>query len=92
MDLFARLLSRMGFRPPTARGRRAAGRTGASGGVRKPRTARARSQQITRVERSVTTTWLPSGRRKRRTTSEWRHGNCPVRHRSEQAAARCGRS
>jgi hypothetical protein len=25
----------------------------------------------------------------RNTTTEWRHGNCPVRHRSRQAAARC---
>jgi hypothetical protein len=48
--------------------------------------------QITHVERSVTTTWLPSGRKQRRKTSEWRHGNCPVRHKSEQAATRCRRA
>jgi hypothetical protein len=47
---------------------------------------------MTRIERSITTTRLPSGKKQRRTTSEWRHGNCPVRHRSQDAAARCPRS
>ncbi len=98
MDWFARLLTRLvtglGLRRPAApcrrTGRRAGRRTGA---VRKAgRAARAGDRQITRIERSVTTTWLPSGRKKRRTTSEWRHGSCPVRHRSHQAAARCRKS
>jgi hypothetical protein len=93
VDLFARLLSRMGLRPPAAHGRRASRQARKPGSVRKARgTARAHNQQITRVERSVTTTWFPSGRKKRQATSEWRHGTCPVRHRSEQAAARCKRS
>lgn len=53
---------------------------------------RAPGRPMTRVDRAVTVTRLPSGRRQRRVTSEWRHGNCPVRHKSEQAAARCRRS
>jgi hypothetical protein len=60
----------------------------------KPRSARPdkaaeRQRVVTRIERSVTTTWLPSRRKKRKTTVEWRHGNCQVRHRSQQAAQRC---
>lgn len=44
------------------------------------------------VERSVTTL-VRSGLKRRkttRTTKEWRHGNCQVRHRSKAAAIRCG--
>jgi hypothetical protein len=52
----------------------------------------ARERVLTRVEHSVTTTWLPSRRKKRKTTVEWRHGNCPVRHRSQEAALRCKRT
>lgn len=40
------------------------------------------------VERTVTTT-LRSGRKRRKTTKVWRHGTCPVKHRSAEAAARC---
>jgi hypothetical protein len=41
------------------------------------------------VERTVTTTTLQSGRKRRKTSKVWRHGTCPVKHRSAQAAARC---
>jgi hypothetical protein len=43
------------------------------------------------VERSVTTL-IRSGLKRRkttRTTKEWRHGNCQVRHKSKAAATRC---
>jgi len=94
VDWFARLLTRLvtglGLRRPAAPGRRTGRRAGAARKAGRP--ARAGDRQITRIERSVTTTWLPSGRKKRRTTSEWRHGSCPVRHRSHQAAARCRKS
>ena len=39
------------------------------------------------VERSIATS-LRSGR-KRRKAPVYRHGNCPVRHRTAEAAARC---
>jgi hypothetical protein len=32
---------------------------------------------------------LRSGRKKSKATKVWVHGNCPVRHRSAEAAARC---
>lgn len=64
----------------------------AAGGRKRPKLRRPGDQSMTRIERSVTTTRLPSGKKQRRTTSEWRHGNCPVRHRSHEAAARCRRS
>jgi hypothetical protein len=79
LEWFAELLARLGLR-------RTARPAGPRGGRRQA------DAQITHVERSVTTTWLPSGRKQRRTTSEWRHGNCPVRHKSEQAAAQCRRA
>jgi hypothetical protein len=44
------------------------------------------------IERSVTTTSLLRGKKKRKTTkttTEWRHGKCQVKHRSREAAARC---
>ena len=40
------------------------------------------------VERTITTT-LRSGGKRRTSTKVWRHGTCPVKHRSAQAAARC---
>ncbi|HVB44427.1 MAG TPA: hypothetical protein VNF47_17250 [Streptosporangiaceae bacterium] len=44
------------------------------------------------IERSVTTSVLSGarkGKKTRKTSKEWRHGKCPVKHRSEAAAARC---
>jgi hypothetical protein len=79
LEWFTELLARLGLR-----------RTARPSGLRAGR--RKATAQITHVERSVTTTSMPSGRKQRRTTSEWRHGNCPVRHQSEQAAARCRRA
>lgn len=46
------------------------------------------------VERSVTTL-IKSGRKRRKTTStttEWRHGNCQVKHKTKAAATRCRNS
>jgi hypothetical protein len=43
------------------------------------------------IERSVTTL-VRSGRKRRkttRTTKEWRHGNCQVKHKSKAAASKC---
>ena len=46
------------------------------------------------IERSVTTL-VRSGRKRRkttRTTKEWRHGRCQVKHKSKAAATRCRNS
>src|SRR6266849_1887554 len=40
------------------------------------------------VERSIATS-LRSGRKKKRRSRVYRYGNCPVKHRSPDAAARC---
>src|SRR5262252_4420352 len=88
VDIFAWLLDRLGLGSPKARARQARGRR-ATPARRRPKSA---NRAITLVESSVTTTRLPSGKSKRRKTQEWRHGDCPVRHRSKQAAVRCRNS
>jgi hypothetical protein len=56
---------------------------------------RKRDNVVYSVERSITTTFVSgpkkrsSGRTKSKTTTEFRHGKCPVRHRTKQAAVRC---
>jgi hypothetical protein len=41
------------------------------------------------VERSVATSLRSGRKRRRRKASAYRHGNCPVSHRTPEAAARC---
>lgn len=52
------------------------------------RSARPADNAVYFVERSVTTR-LPSAKKVRKITREWRHGKCEVKHRSAEAAARC---
>jgi len=40
------------------------------------------------IERSIATS-LRSGRRKKGRSQVYRHGTCPVKHRTQDAAARC---
>jgi len=40
------------------------------------------------IERSISMS-LRSGRKKKARTQVYRHGNCPVKHRTLEAAARC---
>lgn len=60
----------------------------------KPGGRRPAGNDVYSIERSVTTL-VRSGRKRRkttRTTLEWRHGNCQVKHKSKAAATKCRNS
>ena|SRR5215469_2051421 len=100
VGLFAWLFAKPDGRDTARPGRAAAARS-AKGKRAQPKppqgTAKAPAlagSGVYSVERSVTTL-VRSGLKRRkttRTTKEWRHGNCQVRHRSKAAAIRCGNS
>lgn len=93
MGLFARLLAARGLRRAGRPGRTAqrgatAGRGATPKSIKKPRqVVQPADHAVYSIERSITT-WM-RGKKKRKTTTEWRHGKCPVKHRSREAATRC---
>lgn len=98
VGLFARLFAKPEGRQASRRGRVRAGRASASKGRKLAQPTPERSagkapagNGVYSVERSVTTL-VRSGLKRRkttRTTKEWRHGSCQVRHKSKAAATRC---
>jgi hypothetical protein len=98
VGLFAWLFAKPDGRQASRPGRAPAGRP-ATGKRAQPKPAQDAGKApalagngVYSVERSVTTL-IRSGLKRRkttRTTKEWRHGNCQVRHRSKAAAIRCG--
>jgi hypothetical protein len=99
VGLFAWLSAKPDGRQTSRPGRAKAGRAATSKRAQ-PKPAQgsdkapAPASSVYSVERSVTTL-IRSGLKRRkttRTTKEWRHGNCQVRHKSKAAAIRCRNS
>ena len=89
--LFAKPDERQASRPARAGGARASNRAQpkpAPGAAKVPPQA---GSGVYSIERSVTTLVRSGFKRRKttRTTKEWRHGNCQVRHKSKAAATRC---